>query len=82
VLLVHVCARRLEHDRRSLVLGEQPVDAVGGGGQAGLGGQLQAGRAGVDAHHVAQVDDVRALQLVHQVGTDVAGPDDRRGHLA
>ena len=35
----------------------------------------------VDPDHVARFDHVGSHQLVHQVGADVAGPDDRCGQL-
>ena len=42
-------------------------------------GPLQALGLRVDADHPARLDEVGAEQLVHQVGADVARPDDRGG---
>jgi len=63
---------------RRLVLGKQPVDAVVAGRQAAAAGTGQAVGVGIDADHVAQLDDVgMPLQLGHQVGADVARSHDR-----
>ena len=80
VLPVHVGGGGLE-DQVGALVGEQPVHALGGGGQAVVRRPLQPGALRVDADHPARLDDVGAEQLVHEVGADVARPDDRGGGL-
>src|SRR6202044_315774 len=55
---------------------------LGGGGQAVVGRPLQPGALRVHADHPARLDEVAAEQLVHEVGADVARPDDRGGGLS
>ena len=78
---VDIRAGCLEHDVGQFALGEQPVDAVGRCLEPCLAGTLQSVAPRVDTDHVARLDHLGAHQFVHQVGTDVAGPDDRCGHL-
>ena len=71
-----------EDEVRQVVLGQEPVHALGGGGDAepGCAGEAVGGR--VDADHVLDLDVLAAAhQLEHQVGADVAGADDRGGFL-
>ena len=83
------CVRRvrlgrgaLEDDVGQLVLGEQPVDALVAGLEAERPGAAQPVGCRVDPDHPAWVEHVAAAhQLEHQVGADVAGPDDGGGAL-
>src|SRR5262249_323744 len=81
VLAVHVCRCRLEDDVGQLAGGQQCVHTVGRGPQPGIGSTLQALAGRVDADHPDRLDHAAALQLVEQVGADVARPDGRRGCL-
>ncbi|MPN09456.1 hypothetical protein SDC9_156746 [bioreactor metagenome] len=75
-------AGRLEDEVGLVVLGEQPLGALGGGLQADALGALQAVRLGIDTDHVRRLDVLAlAEQLEHQVGTDVAGTHNRCGVL-
>ena len=58
-------------------MGEQAVDAFGCDFEAHLGGTLQAFGLGVDANHPGRLEERATLQFVQQVGTDVAGTDQR-----
>src|SRR6478752_5518072 len=86
-LRVARCVRRvrlgrgaLEHDVGQLVLGEQPVHALGTGLQAERPRPAQTVGCRVDTDHPARVQHVAAThQLEHQVGADVAGADDGGG---
>ena len=60
---------------------QQPVDPVGRRLEAGPLGQRSPPEDGVHPDHVAGLDHLRPEELHHQVGPDVAGPDDRRWHL-
>ena len=82
VRAVRVGRGGLEDDVGQLVLGEQPVDALVRWPRGRATGAAQARRSRVDADHPARVDHVAAAhQLEHQVGADVAGPDDGGGAL-
>jgi hypothetical protein len=72
----------LEDEVGAFVLGEEPVDALGAGGQPVVGGALEPGAVGVHADHPAGLDDARAQQLVHEVGPDVPGTNDRGSRLS
>ena len=81
VVLVHVCAGGLEEEVGLLAAGldggEQFVSAAGHADEAVFGGALHTLGFGVDADHPFGLDVLTALELVHQVGADVAGPHDR-----
>src|SRR6266540_2957579 len=68
---------RFEDDARRLVPRQQPVDALGRRLDTHRTGPGQPVGGGVDADHVTHVEVVAAPQLDQQVGTDVAGADDR-----
>ncbi len=73
---------RLEHDVGQRILSQQPVDSAGARLQPELArlGQAVGGR--VDPDHEAGLEHLAAAQqLEHQVGADVARPDDRRRRL-
>ena len=71
--------RRLEHQVRHLLLGEQPVHPAGARLDAERAGPCQTVGGRVDADHVPDVDELGAQQLDEQVGADVAGADDGGG---
>jgi hypothetical protein len=73
---VYVGAGGLEQQIGLLVETQEPVDAFMAGLQAELAGAGQALGLGVDAHHPARLQPLRAQQLVQQVGADIARADD------
>src|SRR5690606_41264605 len=56
-------------------VGQQTVDPFAGGLQAHFLGALEAFGGGVDADHPYGFQYFAALQLVQQVGADIAWPD-------
>src|SRR5262249_23936346 len=76
---VHVRRGGFEDEVGQLGLREQPVDTVRRRLEPEVGGPLESLTGRVDADHPSRLDDVRAQQLVHEVGAVVARPDDGRG---
>src|SRR5699024_1188888 len=85
VLLVDVGASGLEQQVGLLAAGldrvEQFVGTTGHADQSLVRGPLHPLGLRVDADHPPGLDVLAALELVHQVGTDVAGSHDRGGEL-
>src|SRR5699024_12841670 len=85
LLLVDVGASGLEQQVGLLAAGldrvEQFVGTTGHADQSLVRGPLHPLGLRVDADHPPGLDVLAALELVHQVGTDVAGSHDRGGEL-
>jgi hypothetical protein len=77
VLGMHVGAGGVEGDLHAVGqhVGQQAIDAVGGGLDAHLAGALEAVGVGVDADHPHRLQHRAALEFGQQVGADVAGAD-------
>jgi len=78
VLQVRLGPGRLENDL-DLVVFQDRVDARERRGDSQLVGQRKTFGVRLDSGHQHQVHVSGAADLVHQIGADVAGPDD--GHL-
>ena len=76
---MHVGTGGLEHHVGLLVSRKQPVHPLMAGLQPELAGPREAFAVRVDADHPARLEPLRPPQFVQQIGTDVAGPDDRDG---
>src|SRR3546814_4694921 len=79
-------AGRIERDLHAVSLDvlQHAVDTLVGGLQAVFACTRQTFRGRIDPDHPDRLQYLRTLQLVEQIGADVAGADDRAfdlGHL-
>jgi len=74
---VHVGAGRVEGDADLVFfhMGEQAVDAFGGGLEPHLAGTREPFGSRVDADHPYGFEHAAAFEFVEQIGADVAGAD-------
>src|SRR5688500_459744 len=79
ILRMHIGRSRIKGNLYLVLLhiGQQAVYAIGGGLHAHVPGACQPFGPGIDSDHPDGFEDLTALDLVDQVGTNIARPDQR-----